>query len=78
MGETRVLPVSIPCQPRQVSPMAKSLINCYVKYNTDTVPHCSNSECPPFSVDDKTDTYEVRTYDSGRWAVVNVTDTKYE
>ena len=33
---------------------------------------CGKVPCPPFTVDEKFDGYEQRTYEGGRWAVTNV------
>lgn len=45
---------------------------------TTTLQFCGHSECPPYTVDEDREKYEIRTYDAGVWAVTNVTDNKYE
>ncbi|GAB4814267.1 hypothetical protein N2152v2_001313 [Parachlorella kessleri] len=39
---------------------------------------CGNSECPPYKLEKRTDNYEIRTYEGGKWVTTEVKDNKYE
>jgi hypothetical protein len=39
---------------------------------------CGKSECPPFTVEDTFDDYEVRKYEKGHWAVTHIKGKSFE
>ncbi|KAL4450088.1 hypothetical protein ABPG77_010757 [Micractinium sp. CCAP 211/92] len=39
---------------------------------------CGKYDCPPYRRKERTDNWEMRRYESGKWIMTNVSDTKYE
>lgn len=39
---------------------------------------CGKLDCPPFKRKERTDNWDLRRYDAGKWVVTNVSDTKWE